>query len=222
MIPPAVRIDGQDVAVWPAGVKVERLAARNMGVVDFSDHGLYHARLAARLFELERDPRFHDWIFKGGCGTKVRNPHLWETAEADLIHARAMRLVAWALDVPDVVVDDCWANIYRKGDYCMPHSHLRSTASVIYLLDPGETGDDDVLGGRLYFCDSRIAFCTAHEAGRVTQLLTPELRAGSLLIFPSEYIHGVNPYNGARPRLSMSWNVNVEKLPGNPADGWKK
>jgi predicted 2-oxoglutarate/Fe(II)-dependent dioxygenase YbiX len=56
----------------------------------------------------------------------------------------------------------------------------------------------------------------------VTQLLTPELRAGSLLIFPSEYIHGVNPYNGSRPRLSMSWNVNVEKLPGNPADGWKK
>jgi hypothetical protein len=104
----------------------------------------------------------------------------------------------------------------------MPHSHLRSTASVIYLLDPGETGDDDVLGGRLYFCDSRIPFCTTHEPGRVTQLLTPELRAGSLLIFPSEFIHAVNPYNGARPRLSMSWNVNVEKLPGDPADGWKR
>jgi hypothetical protein len=218
MIPTTIRFGSRDVPVWPAGQAVESLAAPNMGVADFADCELYHAGLAAKIFEMERDPRFHDWIFKGGCGTKVRDPHLWGSPEADLIHARAMTIAAKALAVADVVVDDCWANIYRKGDYCIPHSHLRSTASVIYLLDPGETVAEDPVGGRLCFCDPRIPFCCRHEPGRMTLLLTPELRAGSLLIFPSEYVHAVNPYGGTRPRITLSWNINLEKLPGNRAD----
>ena len=221
MIPKTVRIDGREVPVWPAGLAVESLAAPNMGVVDFPDCALYHAGLAAKILEMERDPRFRDWIFKGACGTKVRDPHRWGSAEADLVHTRAMKLAAGALRVADVVVDDCWANVYRQGDYCMPHSHLRSTASVIYLLDPGETVADDPLGGRLCFCDPRIPFCCEHETGRMTLLLTPELRPGSLLIFPSEYVHSVNPYNGTRPRLTMSWNINVEKLPGKRGDWYR-
>jgi hypothetical protein len=104
----------------------------------------------------------------------------------------------------------------------MPHSHLRAVASLIYVLDPGDPVDDDPLGGRLYFCDTRIPFCVAHEPGRVTQLFMPVLHPGSLLIFPAEYIHAVNPYCGERPRLTLSWNVNRTKLPGNRADGWKR
>jgi hypothetical protein len=222
MIPATVRVDGREVPVWPAGQAVERLAAPNMGVTDFADCELYHAGLAAKILEMEQDPRFRDWIFKGACGTKVRDPHLWGSAEADLVHARAMRLAARALGVADVVVDDCWGNVYRKDDYCMPHSHLRSTASVIYLLDPGETVADDPLGGRLCFCDPRIPFCCEHEPGRMTLLLTPELRPGSLLIFPSQYVHSVNPYGGTRPRITMSWNINVEKLPGQRGDWYRE
>ena len=56
----------------------------------------------------------------------------------------------------------------------------------------------------------------------MTQLLVPELVAGSLLVFPAMYIHLVNPYTGTRPRVTMSWNINLEKLPGDRADGWKK
>src|SRR5262245_10030234 len=218
MIPESVRVAGRDVAVWPAGLKIQMLAAPNMAVADFSDCDVYHRALADRIYSMEKDPRFGDWIFRGGCGTKVRDPQLWECAEADLIHARAMRFAAKALSVPDVVVDSAWANVYRKGDYCMPHSHLRSTASLIYLLDPGEASGDDVLGGRLCFCDPRIPFCCAHEAGRMTQLFMPEIRRGSLLIFPSEYIHAVNPYGGNEPRVSMSWNINVERLAGDRSD----
>lgn len=222
MIPEQISIGGRAVPVWPEGQNIERLAAPNMGVTDFADCDLYHPALSRRIFAMEQDARFHDRFFKGGCGTKVRDPHLWECAEADLVHARAMRLAAVALRVADVVVDDCWANIYRKGDYCMPHSHLRSVASLIYLLDPGDPVDDDPLSGRLCFCDPRIPFCCAHEAGRMTQLLAPEVGPGSLLIFPSEYVHAVNPYGGERARLTLSWNINLEKLPGDRADGWKR
>jgi hypothetical protein len=222
VIPESIRIGDSDVAVWPTGLRIQMLAAPNMGVVDFPDCERYHAALAAKLFELEGDPGFHDRLFKGGCGIKVRHPHRWGSAEADLVHARAIALAAKAFGLADVVVDDCWANVYRMGDYCMPHSHLRSTASVIYLLDPGETAADDPLGGRLCFCDPRIPFCCQHEPGRMTMLLTPELRPGSLLIFPSEFVHAVNPYSGTRPRLTMSWNINLEKLPGVPGESWKQ
>ena len=221
MIPGTIRIEGGEIPVWPPGQKIELLAAPNMGIADFPDCELYHARLAGTILEMERDPRFHDWIFKGGCGTKVRDPHSWGCAEADLIHARAMKMAAMALGAASVVVDDCWANIYRNGEYCLPHSHLRSIASVIYLLDPGDQAADDPTGGRLCFGDPRIPFCCAHESGRMTQLLMPELKPGSLLTFPSEYIHLVNPYNGTRPRITMSWNINLENLPGDRADGWK-
>ena len=222
MIAETVSVAGLEMPVWPSSQKIELLAAPNMGVADFEDCEQYHAGLIAKILEMERDPRFRDWIFKGGCGTKVRDPHEWGSAEANLIHARAMRLTAKALGVADVVVDDCWANVYRKGDYCMPHSHLRSIASVIYLLDPGETKTDDPASGRLCFCDPRIPFCCGHEAGRMTKLLMPELRPGSLLCFPSEYVHLVNPYEGERPRITLSWNFNLEKLPGDRADGWKR
>lgn len=222
MISESVNVAGTAMAVWPAGTKIQMLAAPNMAVVDFSDCDRYHAMLAARIFEMEKDPRYRDWIFKGGCGTKVRDPQLWECPEADLIHARAMRLAAIALSATDVVVDSAWANIYRKGDYCMPHSHLRSIASLIYLLDPGDQSEDDPTGGRLCFGDPRIPFCCVHESGRMTQLLMPGLRPGSLLIFPSEYVHLVNPYHGTRPRITMSWNINLRKLSGDRSDGWKK
>ncbi len=222
MIPATVHIQGKDVPVWPPDVKLELLAAPNMGVADFADRDQYHPVLTAAILEMERDPRFHDWIFEGGCGTKVRDPHLWGRPEADLIHARAMRFAAKALGVEDVVVDDCWANVYRKGNYCMPHSHLRATASVIYFLDPGEATDSDPASGRLYFCDPRIPFCCAHEEGRVTQLLMPDMYAGSLLLFPAHYIHAVNPYCGDRPRITLSWNISLTALGGDRADGWKK
>ena len=217
-IPRTVPIQGRDVAVWPDGVKVQLLAAPNTGVADFTDIDHYHPGLIAGILEMERDPRYHDWIFKGGCGTKVRDPHEWGRAEADLIHARAMRFAAVALGVAHVVVDDCWANVYRKGDYCMPHSHLRATASVVYLLDAGEPVEADPLSGRFFFCDPRIPFCVAQEQGRVTKLLMPELFPGSLLLFPAEFIHAVNPYGGERPRITMSWNINVQKLAGDRRD----
>ena len=37
-----------------------------------------------------------------------------------------------------VFADDTWASVYRAGDYCMPHSHLRANASIVYMLDVGD------------------------------------------------------------------------------------
>ena len=192
-----------------------------MGLTDFTDRGRYHPQLIATILKLERDPQHRDWIFKGGCGTKVRDPGHWRCAEARLVELRALAFAAKALGTTSLFVDEAWANVYRNGDYCMPHSHLRAVASLIYLVDPGDSVPEDPLSGRLCFGDPRIPFCCDYEPGRMTRMLTPELRPGSMLIFPAEYIHSVNPYGGTRPRISMSWNITLKPLPGAASDGWK-
>ncbi len=117
---------------------------------------------------MERDPAYRMWIFQGGCGMKVRRPDQWKRPAADLIHGRALAFAHRVLSRSDVYTDDCWANVYRDGQYCMPHSHLRANVSIVYLLDPGEPDPDDAMAGKLIFADPRIPYCCPHEPGRVT------------------------------------------------------
>jgi len=216
-----VAVGDHQIAVWPEDQKFGLLNAPNMGLTDFADCVQYHPQLISTILELEHDPRYSDSIFKGGCGQKVREPGQWGRPDALLVELRALAFAAKALGTSSLFVDEAWANIYRTGDYCAPHSHLRAVASLIYLVDPGDPVPDDPLGGRLCFGDPRIPFCCDFEPGRMTRMLMPELRPGSLLIFPAEYIHGVNPYGGTRPRITMSWNITLQALPGKPSDGWK-
>jgi predicted 2-oxoglutarate/Fe(II)-dependent dioxygenase YbiX len=139
---------------------------------------------------------------------------------ADLIHGRALSFAHRVLSRRDVYSDDCWANVYRDGQYCMPHSHLRSNVSIVYVLDPGDPDPDDAMAGKLVFADPRIPRCCPHEPGRVTGLLVPDMPEGTMIIFASDYLHSVNPYRGARPRMSMSWNVTIARLPGQAGEGW--
>jgi hypothetical protein len=220
-LPPSVRIGGVDLVMWPETQRVEPLSAPLMAITQFDDHAHYHAELAATILEMERDPAYRMWIFKGGCGMKVRRPDQWRRPAADLIHGRALSFAHRVLSRHDVYTDDCWANVYRDGQYCMPHSHLRSNVSIVYVLDPGEADPEDEVAGKLIFADPRIPFCCPHEPGRVTGLLIPDMPEGTMIVFASDYLHSVNPYRGARPRMSMSWNVTVARLPGEAGEGWK-
>jgi Putative 2OG-Fe(II) oxygenase len=139
---------------------------------------------------------------------------------ADLIHGRALSFAHRVLSRNDVYTDDCWANVYRDGQYCMPHSHLRSNVSVVYLLDPGDPDADDPMAGKLVFADPRIPSCCPREPGRVTSLLVPAMREGTMIVFASDYLHSVNPYCGQRPRMTMSWNMTLARLPGEASDDW--
>ena len=220
-VPANLWIGDADVVVWPEGLRIEPLSAPLMAITQFDDHSRYHRDLAATILEMERDPAYRMWIFKGGCGMKVRRPDRWKRAAADLIHGRALTFAHRVLSRSDVFTDDCWANVYRDGQYCMPHSHLRSNVSIVYLLDPGDPDPDDAMAGKLVFADPRIPHCCPHEPGRVTALLVPDLREGTMIIFASDYLHSVNPYRGARPRISMSWNVTLKPLPGQAGEGWQ-
>ncbi len=204
------------VAVWPPLQQVELCGDTTIRLTAFQDTQEYHPRLIAKILELEENHRLRRRYFRGACGTKIHHLEKWVSSEAELITARALALFRKVLECDEAVVDLSWANVYRSGDYCMPHSHLRSTASVVYCLDTGDEDPDDTQSGRFCFVDPRIRSCCQDQEGCMTTPFLPGLNAGAMLIFPSQLVHAVNPYTGNRPRITLSWNINKFALPGQP------
>ena len=220
-LPATIVVGDSPLPTWCDAQAIAPMSAQLMAITTFDDHACYHPALIDAALAAEQNPRFRDTIFKGGCGIKVRDIPEWNAPAATLIHARALLLAHHTVSRRPVYADATWASIYRAGDYCMPHSHLRSNLSVVYMLDAGDEDPQDTLAGRLCFADPRIDACCPHEPGRVTQHVLPTMSAGTMLIFASDYLHSVNPYHGERPRITMSWNITLEKLPGRAGEGWK-
>ena len=231
-LPAAIRVGGVDLPVWLERQSVEPLSAPVMALARFADFEAFHPALIAAVLAAERDPRWRSvlmlhppgsekTVFRGGCGTKVRRIEQWNDAAASLIHARALMFAHRTLSRRPVYADDSWASVYRAGDYCMPHSHLRSDVSIVYMLDQGDEDPDEPMAGKLSFADPRIDACCPDERARVTRHMIPEMTPGTMLIFASDYLHGVNPYRGRRPRITLSWNITLQQLPGQPGEGWQ-
>jgi hypothetical protein len=220
-LPPAIEVASALLPVWPDGQKTEALSAPLAALTMFADWESYHPALIEATLTAEQNPQLRDPIFRGGCGVKVRRITEWNAPAAALIQARALMFAHRTLSRRPVFADDSWASVYRAGDYCMPHSHLRANVSIVYMLDPGDGDPEDRMAGRFCFADPRIDACCPDEPGRVTQHLMPNLTPGTMLIFASDYLHSVNPYNGRRPRITLSWNITLERLPGRAGDGWQ-
>jgi len=204
------------VEVWPNGRGTEICGDPTIRKITFTDIQEYHPRLVAKILEFEENHRLRRRFTRGAGGTIIHNLEKWTSSEAELITARAKALFRRVLDCELAMIDHSWANVYRVGDYCMPHSHLRSTASVIYCLDPGDEDPEDASSGRLCFVDPRLSNCCPEREGCMTTPLFPGMTAGTMIIFPSQLVHAVNPYTGKRPRITMSWNINKDTLPEPP------
>lgn len=232
-LPAVMRVGGEDLPLWPEGQTTEPLSAPLMAATRFADFEAFHPGLIDAVLTAERDPRWRWSVaaqdglspearsFRGACGTKVRKLPDWNAAAATLIHGRALLLAHHTLSRRPVYADDSWASVYRAGDYCMPHSHLRSNVSIVYMLDSGDDDPDDLMAGKLCFADPRIDTCCPDEANRVTRHMIPTMLPGTMLIFASDYLHSVNPYRGRRPRITLSWNITLQRLGGRPGEGWE-
>jgi hypothetical protein len=216
----SIAVGAASLPTWPAGQDVLPLSAPLMAITTYADAAAYHPALIAAVLAAEQDPRYRDALFRGACGVKVRDLPAWDAPAATLIHARALLLAHRTVSRSPVYADTTWASVYRAGDYCMPHSHLRSNLSIVYMLDPGDGDESDAMAGRLCFADPRIDACCPDEPGRVTQHVMPNMSPGTMLIFASDYLHSVNPYQGRRPRITLSWNITLERLPGRAGEGW--
>lgn len=102
-----------------------------------------------------------------------------------------------------------WAMVLRRGDYVMVHDHGEAHWSMVYYVDAGDAGEEG-LSGALAFIDPR-------RGGRPTpgvelhhSAFTVRPRSGVLIMFPGWLQHHVHPYQGERPRISVSCNLFIE------------
>lgn len=205
------------VAVWPAGLKIETPDQENMVLrTAFPDVADYHPELIDKIHRLAADPELAKQRARSLGGTKLYRLHEWDLPAADLLNARAMAFYRHAMKSDAAVIDISWANVYRSGDYVMPHSHVRSTASVVYMVDPGEPDPEDPNSGLFNFVDPRYPPCCKMRPDYMTTPLRPVMTAGTMIVFPSHLVHCVNPYTGGRPRITISWNINATVVPGSP------
>jgi len=150
-------------------------------------------------------------------GLKIRDLDKLGSPIFELINARAMVLFKLATGAKTAVVDDCWANVVRDGEWTVPHCHKRSTASVVYALDPGdeEASKREPMNGHLMFSDPRLSLCCPGKPDHVSSFFRPTGDIpGLMVLFPSYLTHMVSPYHGRRPRISIAWNLNQEAVPG--------
>lgn len=214
-----IEIGSRRIEVWPEGQRCEGADdQRTVLRTSFDDIEAYHTRLTAEILELAWNPQHANQYARSLGGTKLYHLDQWESAEAKLLTARAIAFFKLAVGTTEAVVDLSWANVYCQGDYCLPHSHVRSTASVVYWLEDGDPDPGDPDSGRFAIVDPRYPRCCKLEENRLSNPLMPDISPGSMLVFPSEMVHCVNPYSGRKPRISISWNINRQALPGSPLD----
>ena len=124
-LPASFRLGDTDLAVWPDNHMAAPISASLMAIITFADWAVYHPALVEAALKAEKDPNLVVPLYRGLCGVKVRKIPEWSSPAAALIHARALMLAHRTLSRRPVYSDDIWGSIYRTGDHCMPHSHLR-------------------------------------------------------------------------------------------------
>ena len=199
---------------WPAGQRLQAPDSDNSFLeTRFADHDRFAGALTERLLSLAAEPGFRSQYGRHLGGTKLYHHDCPEVPAWDFLNSRALAYYRHATRRQDGAIEIAWANIYRGGDYIVPHSHTRADFSLVYCLDPGDAGPDAGVNGRFCFADPRLALCCQAEEGRLTNSIGPLLEPGSMLLFPSDLVHFVHPYEGSRPRITLSWNLTRQPLP---------
>ncbi len=193
---------------WPEGQRIVTPDhARSYLLAHFDDHAAYAPPLIALLSDLAGRPPWREQYGRHLGGTKLYHPAEWPGGAGAFLNARALAFYRRATGRSDGFIQLAWANLYRAGDYIVPHSHTEADVSLVCLLDPGEVSEAQPNSGRFCIADPRLALCCQAEAGRLSNSIAPNLRPGSLLLFAAETVHYVHPYEGSRPRITLSWNI---------------
>jgi len=213
-----VSIGPTSVRLWPTETKVNHLDPM-LCVVSFPDNDLIRSVIEKPLLTAEEKFRSEEvgrWV--GGGGAKIRDIADTQCPAMTLLHDRVRFAFCKLLGTPDAVIDDCWANVSRKGEFLGPHSHRRTEISAVYHLVPPEKEDREQFNGALGVSDPRVKRCCPTNPGIVTSQVYPPLDPGTLVLFPSFVMHYVTPHQGDGYRISLAWNLGREAIPGNVAD----
>ncbi|MGR3289881.1 MAG: putative 2OG-Fe(II) oxygenase [Paracoccaceae bacterium] len=192
---------------WPAGQSISRWAGTEIMVTHFADHSAFAEELCEIILERSKDSKLsHQFPEQDQLNAiKVYDFEKWHHPLADMINARAIAMFHRVAKNTSAEIDASWASVYRTGNFAVPHSHIGSIASVLYMLDPGEGAND--AGGQFLFADPRLKPCCRQQKGFMTTPSAPKIIAGTMLMFPGKAVHMVTPYLGKSPRITLSWDL---------------
>ena len=95
-------------------------------------------------------------------------------------------------------LDDIWWNVYQKGDYAPLHNHGNYGISGVYLLQLNEPNKT------VFSCNTRTTIKNEHD---LQYYDTKHVKEGTVLLFPSQLNHSVDPAESTR--MTISFNVEI-------------
>lgn len=215
-----VFIGPRKIAVWPNEIRLYlfKPPEDQITLIGNPDIQQIQQPLIEKILKKEATERVRaPQISRAEGGQKIRDLNELGSPEFELLNERAKELFRRVTGAKSAIVDDCWANVFRDGEYALPHAHNRSSASVVYALDNGdeEEAQREPMNGALIFCDPRLKNCCPGKPNYVSSPFRPTgVDPAVMVIFPSHLTHQVTPYYGKRPRISIAWNLNSKAIPG--------
>lgn len=104
-----------------------------------------------------------------------------------------------------------WANVNGQGDFNRIHSHPGSTWSGTYYVDTGV--EPGAAAAPLQIFDPCQGHANTFLPPLVPSSFTLRPEPGLMVLFPSYLAHMVFPHTGARPRISIAFNLRREPFP---------
>ena len=112
-----------------------------------------------------------------------------------------------------MIIDDPWVNFQKKYEFNPPHNHTGIVSFVIWIKIPYNIENENATAGSRKAqtpLAGQFSFHYTNVLGKISHHHIPADRflEGTLLIFPAEMNHSVNPfYTSDDYRISVSGNV---------------
>jgi uncharacterized protein (TIGR02466 family) len=103
-------------------------------------------------------------------------------------------------------IEQCWANIYQKGDFQEPHIHPTFDFSAVYFISIPPNSGKLIFENSLAMADMRPIKTSQETELNSTRAVYAPIE-GQLVVFRSNLRHAVLPHNNAEPRISLAFNL---------------
>jgi uncharacterized protein (TIGR02466 family) len=106
----------------------------------------------------------------------------------------------------EIYITESWFNKTEKGQSHHRHWHPNSLYSgIVYIDSEGETGRTRFITSQFDTIEYGVAESNLYNS----RSWNIDAQVGTMLVFPSSVEHLVEEYNGARPRITLSFNTFV-------------
>lgn len=173
----------------------------------------FNAELKAKILALrDRSPGVQvsnvgGWHSETNLLQTLGDPHASRLGQmfVECVRAAFESVVEPGTPFPSEHSMEAWANVNLRGDTNATHIHAGCPWSGVYYV-----ATDADAAGELEFTDPRThALMVTHPLNpfHTTNSIRVAPAPGMMVVFPSFLYHGVLPYRGEGPRISIAFNL---------------